>query len=332
MTKLLNIRHFHASYPTRQGELKACNDINLEIGKGKTLGLIGETGCGKSTLALSILRLLPSYSRISGEIAFQGQNLLDLEREEMRKLRGRQIALIPQSSGTCLNPVLQIGRQLKETLHLHRKLSSSRAQQKAVTMLENLNLPNAEKHLKHYPHQLSGGMKQRVLAALGLAGSPSLLIADEPTKGLDAVARYQVAEILRQLSHETGAGTLIITHDLKLAYYLCDWIAVMYAGEILEQGPVHEVLECPLHPYTAALMNSLPGRRLTPIPGSSPDLLNPSAGCCFCSRCSRAEADCFLKRPIMQEYSGRQVRCNYIASGKELEKNLLYRKLQETAV
>jgi len=332
MAKLLNIRNFYASYPTRQGEVKACKDINLKIQKGETIGLIGETGCGKSTLALSILRLLPSNSIVSGEIIFQGQNLLQLGQEEIRKLRGSQIALIPQSSGTCLNPVLQIGNQIKETLQLHQKLSFSQAQQKAVTMLDHLNLPDARKHLKYYPHQLSGGMKQRVLAALGLAGNPALLIADEPTKGLDAVARYQVAETLRQLSHETGAGTLLITHDLKLAYYLCNWIAVMYAGEIIEQGPVHEVLEHPLHPYTVALINSLPGRKLTPIPGTSPDLLTPSTGCYFYSRCSRAEADCNLKHPVMQEYSGRQVRCNYFASSKEFDKNLLYRTLQETAI
>lgn len=332
MTKLLKIQRFHASYITRQGEVKACRDIDLEISKGETLGLIGETGCGKSTLALSILRLLPANSKVSGEIIFQGQNLLSLDPEEMRKHRGRQIALIPQSSATCLNPVLQIGKQLKETLHLHQRLSPSQAQDKAVAMLEHLNFADAAINLKRYPYQLSGGMKQRVLAALGLAGNPSLLIADEPTKGLDAVARYQVAETLHNLSHETKTGTIIITHDLKLASRLCDRIAVMYGGEIVEQGSVHEVLQHPFHPYTAALMNSLPGKQLTPIPGSSPDLITPSAGCCFFPRCIQAKADCNLRPPVMQDCSKRQVRCNYYASGKELDQNLLFRPLQETAI
>jgi peptide/nickel transport system ATP-binding protein len=332
MTALLSINHLHVSYHNRQGELKACHDINLKITKGMTLGLIGETGCGKSTLALSVLRLLPSNTSLSGEILFQGQNLLYLNKEEMRQLRGKEIALIPQSSGTCLNPVLQIGKQLEETLKLHQNIPSSRAWQKAVNMLQHLKLPDARRRIKHYPHQLSGGMKQRVLAALGMAGNPSLLIADEPTKGLDAVARYQVTDILRQLGHITGAGTLLITHDLKLAHHLCDWIAVMYAGEIVEQGPAAEVLQQPLHPYTAALLASLPGKELQPIPGNSPDLLAPPPGCCFHPRCSRAQTVCSLKRPILQECSERQVRCNYIAAGKEFEEDLSYRIPKEKAI
>lgn len=332
MSAILSIRNWSISFKTRQGEVKANRNISLDLAPGHTLGLIGESGCGKSTLALGLLRLLPANALVSGEICFKHIKLLDLDKDNMRRLLGREIALIPQNSGTCLNPVLQSGKQLVEALQLHRMLPAFQARKQAIAMLEDLQFPQPERCLDYYPHQLSGGMKQRVLAALGLTGKPSLLIADEPTRGLDAVARFQVAENLQHLSRETGAATLLITHDLKLARRLCNQIAVMYAGEILELGSSTEVLEQPAHPYTAALLASLPGRGMKAIPGGSPDLMALNPGCSFFPRCSRSRAECALKAPVLREFSGRQVRCSFVATSEKPEENLLYGRLQEKAI
>jgi peptide/nickel transport system ATP-binding protein len=309
LAALLSIQKLRTIFYTEKGRVKAADDINLDIAEGKTVGLIGETGCGKSVLGLSILRLLPRNAGIEGKICYKGQDILRLSGEQIRRLRGKEIALIPQSPSTSLNPVLKTGVQITEALQLHQKLAREEAWKAAVEMLQSFNLPDPERRVKEYPHQLSGGMKQRILAAIGMAGKPSLIIADEPTKGLDAIIRIQVVEVLHHLTKKTGATMLLITHDLKVAAGLCDEIAVMYAGEIVEHGPAEEVLGHPRHPYTMGLLASSPNNGLKPIRGCSPSLINLPAGCKFHPRCGKAREICAKKHPPLVTKNGSQVRC-----------------------
>ena len=330
---LLNIRDLTTTFQAAEGIVKACDRVSLKIPAGKTIGLIGETGCGKSVLGMSILRLLSSRAVIKGEIHYKGEDILAMNAGRLRRLRGKEIALLPQSPSTSLNPVLRIGFQIAEGLHLHRRTKWEQAWEKAVEMLDSLKLPEPAKRALEYPHQLSGGMKQRALAAASITGKPDLLIADEPTKGLDAVLRAQVVEVLRQLVRETGAALLLITHDLKVAAGLCDEIAVMYAGEILERGPAGQVLTEPLHPYTQGLLASLPEHGLHPIPGQSPGLLNVPSGCKFHRRCPLAKNQCTKKHPTLQLTDhGSSVRCLFIDQRGEPQQDLYDRDFQKTAV
>ena len=330
---LLSIQNLTTTFQAAEGTVKACDRVSLEIPAGKTVGLIGETGCGKSVLGMSVLRLLSSRALIKGEIFYKGEDLLAMDADRLRRLRGKEIALLPQSPSTSLNPVLKVGFQIAEGLHLHRKTRWGKAWQKAVAMLDSLKLPEPAKRAQEYPHQLSGGMKQRALAAASITGRPGLLIADEPTKGLDAVLRAQVVGVLRQLVRETGAALLLITHDLKVAAGLCDEIAVMYAGEILEHGPAEQVLTAPLHPYTQGLLASLPEHGLHPIPGQSPSLLDVPAGCKFHRRCPRGQKQCIQKHPSLRLTDhGSSVRCLFIDQRGEPQQDLYDRDFQETAV
>jgi peptide/nickel transport system ATP-binding protein len=329
---LLSIRNLTTIFHTEEGVITACDQVSLDIPAGKTVGLIGETGCGKSVLGMSILRLLPRNATIIGEILYKGQDILSMNADRLRRLRGNEIALLPQSPATSLNPALKIGFQIAEGLHLHRKTPWEQAWSKAIKMLDFLKLPEPEKRVQEYPHQLSGGMKQRALAAASITGRPCLLIADEPTKGLDAILRAQVVGVLRQLVRETGAAMLLITHDLKVAASLCDEIAVMYAGEILEHGDAEQVLTKPLHPYTRGLLASLPEHGLHPIPGYSPGLMDVPAGCKFHRRCPLAGDLCAVKRPPLQLNNGSHVRCLFIDQCAEPQQNLYDRDLQKTAV
>ena len=253
--------------------------------------------------------------------------------DRLRCLRGKEIALLPQSPSTSLNPVLKIGFQITEGLQLHRKKNREQAWAKATKMLASLKLSEPAKRVQEYPHQLSGGMKQRALAAASITGRPSLLIADEPTKGLDAVLRAQVVGVLRQLVRETGAAMLLITHDLKVAAALSDEVAVMYAGEILEHGLTKQVLEDPLHPYTRGLLASLPEHGLHPIPGYSPGLLDVPAGCKFRRRCPQAGKQCAEEHPSLRlTTNGSSVRCLFIDQCGEPQQNLHGGDFQKTAV
>jgi len=327
---LLSIRNLETSFYTGDGVVKAVNGIDLDIQDGRIVGLIGETGCGKSVLGLSILRLLPRNAEIRGKVFYKGQDILKLTEEEIRRLRGKEVALIPQNPSTSLNPVLKIGTQIAESLQLHRRLPREKAWGAAVDILRSLDLPNPEKRAEEYPHQLSGGMKQRVLAAVGIAGEPSLLIADEPTKGLDALIRVQVVEVLRRLVLQTGAAMLIITHDLKVAAGLCDELAVMYAGEIIEYGPAEQLLSSPEHPYARGLIASLPGNGLKPIEGFSPSLINLPAGCKFHPRCPFAIKACTEEHPRLVEIEeGHRVRCLLVDQSREPEKDLFNWNLQK---
>lgn len=268
MAPLLQIRQVKASFRTREGMVHAVNGVSLDLHQGEIWGLIGETGSGKSVLGLSIPGLLPDTAEVTGSIVFKGQDLLKLDRKSIRKWRGSEIALIPQNPAASLNPVLTIGYQLKEAMTRHRRTSSGRQWNKeAQRLLSQLHMPEPERKLGSYPFQLSGGMKQRVLAAIGMCGHPSLIIADEPTKGLDAMVRYQTVEMMRRVAYQTGAGMLVITHDLHVAESLCDGVGVMYAGQIVEQGHAADIFRNPRHPYTQGLLASMPARGMVPIPG-----------------------------------------------------------------
>lgn len=297
---LLHVQDLTTHFLTQEGAVKAVNRLNLEIKENETLGLIGETGCGKTVLGLSIMRLLPTNVRIEGGILYKGNDLLKLSEEEMRRVRGKDIALIPQNPSTSLNPVLKVGRQISEVVELHQGLGRGASWQKTLKLLQAFGLNSAAKRVTQYPHQLSRGMKQRVLVAMGIACNPSLIIADEPTKGLDAIVRTHVVEFLRELRSKKRA-MLLITHDLEVAFALCDRIAVMYAGEIIELAPAASILGEAKHPYTTGLLKSLPSRELEPIPGLSPSLIDLPAGCRFHPRCPHCLETCDQSHPEMIE-------------------------------
>lgn len=295
---LIVIKQLNASFQTREGLVQAVDGASLELKRGQIFGLIGETGSGKSVLGLSLVRLLPAQASVSGSILYKGKDLLKLSPKEMRQIRGREIALIPQNPASSLNPVMTLGSQLREAIRAYAgRAGNKQLNSQAAGLLHAMNMPDAEQQLRRYPFQLSGGMKQRVLAAMGLAGSPSMLIADEPTKGLDALIRVQVTEMLANMARRTGAALLLITHDLDAARVLCDEVGVMYAGQIIEQGPAKELFAQPMHPYTRGLIASMPSRGMIPIAGTAPSLTDMPAGCKFYERCSFAMLRCKAEQP-----------------------------------
>ncbi|MBE1442820.1 ABC transporter ATP-binding protein [Paenibacillus sp. OAS669] len=304
MAPLLQIQNVTASFRTKEGMVHAVKGVSLDLHQGQIWGLIGETGSGKSVMGLSIPGLLPDTAQVTGSIMFKGQDVLKLEPKSLRKWRGSEIALIPQNPATSLNPVLTIGYQLKESMVRYR--TDKRRKQlhtDAVQLLSRLQMPEPERKMGSYPFQLSGGMKQRVLAAIGMCGHPSLIIADEPTKGLDAMVRYQTVEVMRTVAQQTGAGMLVITHDLHVAESLCDRIGVMYAGQIVEQGDAKELFRNPKHPYTQGLLGSIPGRGMVPIPGTSMGVSETSTGCSFYSRCKHRQQECSMEMPELYSLS-----------------------------
>lgn len=298
---LLSIKNMDTVFSTKYGGIRACNSINLDIDQGQTVGLIGETGCGKSVLGMSVLRLLPANATISGEVLYKDIDLLSLSDKKMQEIRGKEIGLLPQSPSTSLNPTMKIGKQIREGLQFHRGIKKDIANNKSIEMLDSLGMADSEKVVREYSHQLSGGMKQRALAAMSITGHPSLLIADEPTKGLDAINRAQIIELLSKLTKETGAALLLITHDLKVAASLCDEIVVMYSGQIVEKGATKSVLDRPFHPYTKGLLGSLPEMGLHPIPGCCPSLGEQLPGCRFYQRCQFRKDECnFMPVPLIK--------------------------------
>lgn len=307
---LLSIQNLRVHFLTEDGIVKAVNDVDLVIDEGDTLGLIGETGCGKTVLGLSILRLLPKNARIEGKILYRGKDLLKISEEEMRKIRGKEIAMIFQNALTSLNPVLTIGTQLSEPFELHHGLKKKNAIQKVIEMLKLVQIPSPSERVREYPHEFSGGMRQRAMIAMGLACKPFLIIADEPTKGLDVTIQAQIVDLMRELTKSSMSSMLLITHDLSLATELCDNIAVMYAGEIIEYGSIKELFKNPKHPYTQGLLDSHPSRGLKPMHGISPSLINLPEGCKFHPRCALAMKVCKNKRPQMVEIEKKHfVRC-----------------------
>lgn len=286
---MLDVEHLTTVFDLPAGAVPAVNDVSFTVGPGETLGLVGESGSGKSVTALSILRLIQPPGRIaSGRIHFKGRDLLALPEAEIRKVRGAEIALIFQEPSTALNPVFTIGDQIAEALLVHRKATKAEARTRAVELLEAVHVPDAAVRVRAYPHQLSGGQRQRVLIAMALACRPSLIIADEPTTALDVTIQAQILDLLREMRSSLGLSLLLITHDLGVIAEIADRVAVMYAGRIVEHGPVREVLRQPQHPYTRGLLASMPGRhkgRLRAIEGSVPSLEALPTGCAFHPRC-----------------------------------------------
>lgn len=305
---LLRISDLKTQFPTPDGIVRAVDTIDLSIHERETLGLIGETGCGKTVLGLTLMRLLQSSTKTEGTIIYKGTNLLKITEAEMRMIRGEEIAMILQNPTTSLNPVMRVGGQIAEAIRLHQGLSKRDAKEKAIEMLDAVRIPSPSIRVNEYPHEFSGGMKQRVMIAMGLACNPSLIIADEPTKGLDVTIKSQIMKLLKEVTEERAM--LIITHDLGVARELCDRIALMYAGELVEYATTGEIFEDPLHPYTRGFLGSLPSNGLVPIPGMSPSLINLPDGCRFHPRCGHATELCRRKHPDMIEIeNGHFVRC-----------------------
>ncbi|MDR3581094.1 MAG: ABC transporter ATP-binding protein [Oryzomonas sp.] len=316
MSALLSIKNLSTCFRTPQGVLTAVNDVSLEVDKGSTVALVGESGSGKSLTALSIMRLVPSPGFIrSGEINFDGTDLVPLPEEVMRSIRGSRISMVFQEPMTSLNPVLRIGEQVTEPLRMHRGMSRREASDYGAELLRKVGIPSAGDRMRDYPHQLSGGMRQRVMIAMALACSPSLLIADEPTTALDVTIQAQILELIDSLRRSEEMGILLITHDLGIVAERSERTCVMYAGRIVESAPTTELLGAPRHPYTAALLASLPqnaqpGEPLTTLPGQPPGLTNQLSGCGFCERCPAASPPCRTRVPELEEVSsGHYVRC-----------------------
>ena len=300
---LLSIQDLHLVFDTTRGQLKALNGISFDVRSGEIFGVVGETGCGKTVTGLSVLRLLPQTATIAqGRILFRGQDLLSLSEGEMRKVRGGQIAMIFQNPGSSLNPVFTIGSQMVAIIRKHFSISKKEARARAEAMLEAVGLPDVQRIFTSYPHQLSGGMQQRVMIAIALSCEPDLLIADEPTTALDVTIQAQILALLKDLRDRLGIAIVLITHNLGVVAKTCDRLAVLYAGRVVETGPTRTIFKDPEHPYTRGLMRAIPrpefrGKRLEAIPGSVPG--NPGAivGCAFAPRCSLAFDRCFVEAP-----------------------------------
>jgi oligopeptide/dipeptide ABC transporter ATP-binding protein len=302
---LLSIRDLHVEFSTDAGPVPAVRGIDLRIAAGETVALVGESGCGKSVTAMSIMRL--TEGRIAaGSIEFQGRDLASLSDAEMRGVRGGQIGMIFQEPMTSLNPVFTIGRQIEEVLVLHQRLSARAARAQALDLLQRVGIPAPERRISAYPHELSGGMKQRVMLAMAIACRPRLLIADEPTTALDVTIQAQIMELLRSLKQEFGMAVLLITHDLGVVAHFAERVLVMYAGKIVEQGTVRDVFKRASHPYTQALLAALPdplkpAKRLEAIPGRVPSPSLLPVGCAFCARCAHAFEPCAGRQPPLFE-------------------------------
>ncbi|TVR92553.1 MAG: ABC transporter ATP-binding protein [Spirochaetaceae bacterium] len=312
---LLQIQDLKVEYHTEDGIVTAVDNLNLELNKGETLGLVGETGAGKTTSALAVMRLVPSPPGkvISGRVIFDGKDLSTLKAEEMRLIRGNRISMIFQDPMTSLNPVMTVGRQIEEAVELHQKMDSKAAKARAGEMLKLVGIPAAR--AADYPHEFSGGMRQRVGIAMALSCNPELLIADEPTTALDVTIQAQVLDLMKRLRTEFGTSMILITHDLGIVAEACDKVAIMYAGAVVEYGTVESVFNKPLHPYTRGLFGSIPNiaedvERLTPIPGLMPDPTDLPYGCRFHPRCPMAREICSTQTPALSvPEDGRTVAC-----------------------
>ncbi|MGD8859892.1 MAG: ABC transporter ATP-binding protein [Myxococcales bacterium] len=319
---VLRVDGLVTSFMTDAGVIRPVDGVSFEIARGRTLAIVGESGCGKSVTALSIMRLIPEANgRIErGSIEFEGRDIMALSKRELRSFRGNQAAMVFQEPMTALNPVHTVGKQVAESYRLHEGASRKEAWERAVAMLEKVRIPDPAARAENYPHQLSGGMRQRVMIAMALACEPALLIADEPTTALDVTIQAQVLRLMRSLQEELGTAILFITHDLGVVAEMADDVAVMYAGRFVERGDVFEIFERPLHPYTQGLMHSLPhldddrDAKLTTIEGMVPALSDLPEGCRFAARCPRREAICDELDPRLVTLGGsRQVACHVVA-------------------
>ena len=307
---LLEVKELKTIFKTGRGIAKAVDGVSFHINKGETLALVGESGCGKSVTSLSILRLIqePPGKIAGGEILYNGRDLLKLSKKEMRKVRGNEISMIFQEPMTSLNPLFTVGNQIREALHLHQGMKKTEAQLKSVEMLELVGIPAPEERVNNYPHEMSGGMRQRVMIAMALACNPHLLIADEPTTALDVTIQAQILDLIKDLRKKLKMSLLLITHDFGIVAEMADRVGVMYSGKIVEYGNLKDLFYRPKHPYTVGLLNSIPGtekkgERLNTIPGNVPDLLNMPMGCNFQDRCPLVSDQCKKDDPKLIEVS-----------------------------
>jgi peptide/nickel transport system ATP-binding protein len=312
---LLEVKNLRVEFPTRRGTLLAIDDVSFSIAPGEILGVVGESGAGKSLTGAAIIGLLEPPGRIAGgEILLEGRRIDHLPYEQMRRIRGRHIGAIFQDPLTSLNPLYTIGRQLGETIQTHLGVDAAEARRRAVRLLQDTGIPAAEQRIDQYPHQFSGGMRQRVVIALALAAEPRLIVADEPTTALDVSIQAQIIALLKRLAREHGASVMLVTHDMGVIAETCDRVAVMYAGRIAEIGPVHDVIHAPAHPYTAGLMGSIPamdGERehLAQIEGAMPRLNAIPQGCAYHPRCPHAQPRCRAERPELMDAGATRAAC-----------------------
>jgi peptide/nickel transport system ATP-binding protein len=316
---LLEVKNLRVEFPTRHGTLLALDDISFNIEPGEILGVVGESGAGKSLTGAAIIGLLEPPGRVAGgEIRFEGQRIDNLPREKMRHIRGRKIGAIFQDPLTSLNPLYTVGRQLIETIRNHLPVSEAEARQRAIKLLQETGIPAAEQRIEQYPHQFSGGMRQRVVIALALAAEPKLIVADEPTTALDVSIQAQIISLLKRLCKDHGAAVMLVTHDMGVIAETCDRVAVLYAGRVAEIGPVQDVIHRPSHPYTQGLMGSIPAmdedrERLLQIDGSMPRLNKIPTGCAFNPRCPQVMDRCRRDRPNLMAGTATQAACWLVA-------------------
>ena len=318
-SELLRVTGLKTHFFTRKGVVKAVDDVGFSLRRGEILGLVGESGAGKSITGFSILGLIDEPGRIvSGEILFEGENLLDKSEADLIKIRGNRISMVFQDPQTSLDPVFTIGYQIMEALTVHNELTRRQARDRAVELLRQVGIPSPEERLNDYPHQFSGGMRQRVVISIAMASNPALIIADEPSTALDVTVQAQVLTLMRKLVREKGTSMILITHDIALVGQFCDTICVMYAGRMVETGPKQRVIQDPLHPYTRGLIRSIPGRqgrrkRLDQIPGMMPNLIDLPEGCPFRPRCDRADESCAARAMLDEVEPGHFAACHHPA-------------------
>ena len=311
MATLLEVKNLKTHFFTMEGVVKAVDGVSYELNEGETLGLVGESGCGKSVSALSVMRLIPDPPGkiIDGEILLDGEDILKIDMEGMREVRGAKIAMVFQEPMTSLNPVLTVERQITETLQLHMGMSKLESQRESVNLLTRVGIPDPELRIKQYPHQFSGGMRQRVMIAMALSCNPRLIIADEPTTALDVTIQAQILDLMKSLTTELGVALIVITHNLGVVARYADRVNIMYAGKVIERGEAHEIYSNPRHPYTVGLLRSVPRldlprrAKLDPIEGQPPDLINLPLGCAFRERCRWAIDKCATDTPELVETS-----------------------------
>ncbi len=309
---VLSVRDLNVSFPTPDGWVQAVRGISFDIGQHELLGVVGESGSGKSVTFLAVMGLLPKRAVVTGSIRIGGQELVGQPPEEVRKVRGKRVAMIFQDPLTALNPVHRVGAQVVEMILAHQDISKDEAAAKAVELLDLVGIPQPETRARQYPHEFSGGMRQRAVIAIAIANSPEILIADEPTTALDTTVQAQILDVIQQVQHELGAAVAFITHDLGVVARIADRVQVMYAGRVAERGEAHDIFLRPTHPYTRGLLNSLPDadiERLIPIPGAPPNMLRPPSGCAFRIRCQYATEVCAGALPELVPYGSVETAC-----------------------
>ena len=333
---MLEVHDLVTEFPTRKGVVRAVNGVTFDLEQGEILAVVGESGSGKSVTSLSIMGLLQKPGHVAGgSITFDGKDLLSLSESEMEQVRGGNISMIFQEPMTSLNPVYRVGDQIVEAIQAHEQVDKKDAWARAVEMLRLVGIPSPEERAHDYPHQMSGGMRQRVMIAMALANHPDLLIADEPTTALDVTIQHQILKQMRSLQEEYGTSIIFITHDLGVVAELCDRVVVLYGGLVMEEAEINDLFENPLHPYTMGLLASIPGltkdksERLQSIPGSPPDMTKPPKGCPFASRCQFARNICAAECPPFVQVGSRQARCWLLQPDAPAEGNPLHEKLAE---